>query len=147
MLVLPVGAIAAVGITAPAGQSQNHNGSDANQSFTQSTWTLSSTEALGATLTLSAGPFTHSTVSTIKRDTRLDLAVLSSQGAALWAATVPTSQTNIALNVNTATVAAKSSSLGGGTVGLTVTFMDTDYSTLAAGNYTLTVTGTIVPNL
>ena len=41
---------------------------------------------------------------------------------------------------------ARSVAKGNGSVGLTVTFLDNDFSKLGAGNYTITVTGTITAN-
>jgi hypothetical protein len=141
-------ALGAVSITPPSGQTLAHNTADAPQVFPEQTWTLgaSLTELLGATVNLTAGPFTHTAQSSLKANTKLDLRVLSAAPLSGWATTVASDQTNIAMGKNTATVSARSTSTGGGSVGLRVTFQNSDFSTLGAGSYSVTVTGTITSN-
>ena len=47
---------------------------------------------------------------------------------------------------NTAAVTATSVTAGNATLNLTVTFLDTDYSTIPTGDYAVTVTGTLTAN-
>jgi hypothetical protein len=138
---------AAVSITPPSGQSRTHNTANAPQVFPEQVWSLTSNELLGATVQLTAGPFVHATEPSVKVNCKLDLRVVSSQTLALWATVAATDQTNIAAGKQTARVSARSTATGNGTVGLTVTYQNSSFSTTGAGNYSTTVTGTIVPNL
>lgn len=134
-------------ITAPAAQSITHNRDDAPQVFSEVVWQLTSgADAGGYTAQWSCGPFHHSVKGTLKADTKLAIRVVASDGLAGWTATVPDDQTDFVGGDETATVAARSLATGDGQVGLTVTFLNNDFSTLAAGSYTLTVTGTITAN-
>lgn len=134
-------------ITAPAQQAITHDGTDTSQVFSEVVWQLNSgLDAGGYTTQLSCGPFVHSGAGTFKVDSKLALRILVSEGSAKWTVTVPNDQTNFSATDETAVVAAQSSAVGDGQVGLTVTFLDSDFSLLAAGNYTLTVTGTITAN-
>ena len=145
LLLLTGAALGAVSISAPGAQSLTHSGADAPQAFPRQAWSLTSSEALGATVTLSGGQFVHASNSALKGNTKLDLVVLSSQGTAGWTAIVPTDQTVLPLHP-TASVTARSTLSGNGSVGLTVTFQESDYSILGTGNYNLTITGTIQGN-
>lgn len=134
-------------ITAPAAQSITHDGTDAPQAFSEVVWQLTSgSDAAGYTAQWSCGPFQHGLKTSLKADTKLQIRVLSSGGLANWTATVPSDQTDYAGGDQSATVAAQSLATGDGQVGLTVTFVDNDFSQLGAGNYTITVTGTITAN-
>jgi hypothetical protein len=135
-------------ITAPGAQSTTHAGTDANQVFPEVTWQLTSggSSFLGCTAQWSCGPFTHTGDASFKADTRLDIRIISSSGSANWTALVPSDQTNFGGGDQTVSVTAQSTAKGNGQVGLTVTFVDTDFSRLAAGSYTATVTGTISAN-
>ena len=146
-LLLAGAALGAVSITAPSGQTRTHDTADAPQSFAEQRWNLGSTELLGATVQLSAGPFVHATRPSVKADCKLNLRVVSSSLLSGWVAVVPLDQTNVALGKQSAAVTARSAAVGDATVGLTVTLENSDFSTLGSGNYSTTVTGTIVPNL
>ena len=134
-------------ITAPAHQSVTHSGNDAPQVFSEAVWDLmSGLDAGGYTAQWSCSPFVHSVNASLKVDSRLAIRVVASEGSANWTAIVGSDQTDYAAADDTAVVAAQSFSVGSGQVGLTVTFLNSDFSILGAGDYTMTVTGTITAN-
>lgn len=134
-------------ITAAAPQTITHNRSDAPQIFSEVAWQLlSGLDELGYTAQWSCGPFQHTDQGTLRADSKLEIRVLASGGSANWTVVASGDQTDYAGGDQTATVAAQSSAIGDGEVGLTVTFVNLDFSTLAAGNYTMTVTGTLTAN-
>lgn len=136
-------------ITAPAAATKTHDAADANQALPAATWTVDQNQVSGSTATFSvSAPFVHATATTIKRNCKLDLAISTSESAAGWSVTTATDQTAYAAVTpdNAASVSATSTAAGNATLGVTVTFLDTDYSTLATGSYATTVTGTITAN-
>jgi hypothetical protein len=141
--------LGAVGISGPADATITHNQSNAPQAFAEQTWSLTTgvTDVLGATVTLDASPFQNAGNAALKADCKLNLRLLSAAPLSGWAVTTATDQTNFAGGDSTARVSARSSATGNATVGLTVTFQNSDFSTLGAGNYTVTVIGTIQGNL
>ncbi len=133
----------ALSITAPADVLINHNLADSDQPFSQQSWNVYTSNALGASVSMSMGRFVHDSDSTFFRNASMDLAVLSSDATATWAVDSASDSTNA---TGTATVAASSTGPGSGALGLSVVFIETDASTLASGNYVATVTGTITNN-
>lgn len=134
-------------ITAPAHQSITHSGTDAPQAFSEAVWDLiSGLDTGGYTAQWSCSPFVHSVNPNLNVDSMLAIRVVASEGSANWTAIVSTDHTDYAAADETAVVAAQSFSVGSGQVGLTVTFFNNDFSILGAGNYTMTVTGTITAN-
>lgn len=134
-------------IEAPPAESLVHDRGDAPQVFPEVVWQLyTGIDSGGYTAQWTCEPFTHTSKGTLKADAKLAIRVIGSDGFADWTATVPSDQTAYASGDNTAAVAAQSVAVGDGQVGLTVTFLNDDYSTLAAGSYTVTVVGTITAN-
>lgn len=134
-------------IVAPPAESLTHNRNDASQVFPEVVWQLySGVDSGGYTVQWSCGPFVHSVQGALKADARLAIRVVASDGFADWRTTVPNDQTSYAGGDETAAAAAQSVAVGDGQVGLTVTFLNDDYSRLAAGSYTTTVVGTITAN-
>jgi hypothetical protein len=137
-------------ITAPAAlASLTHDESSNNQVFGAQQWNVRANRAVGATVTFSTNQaFTHTTNSSFKRDARLDLAIASSDGPALWSIINPSDQTNYAAGVpdEVAVVQARSVLPGRATFNLTVTFITGVYETLAEGDYEMVVTGTVASN-
>ena len=134
-------------IVAPPAAAIIHDSSDNDQVFPVQNWLAHTTGLTGANVTLEAqGPFTNAVDSNFQRDVKLELAISSSDSTANWTVTSSTAQTNYASGQSTAAVTAQSSGPGLGQLGLTVTFVETDYSSLAAGAYLTTVVGTIASN-
>lgn len=134
-------------IVAPAAQSVTHNGTDGPQAFPEVAWQLhSGLDPLGYTVQWSSSPFQHTSRESLKADCKLQIRILASAGSANWTIASPSDQTDYAGGDQSAVVAAQSVAEGDGEVGLTVTFLDGDFSKLGAGSYMLTVTGTITSN-
>ena len=135
-------------ITAPAAVSINHNQTDANQVFPAQSWVAQCNNSLGAVLNMSTATAFRNTVgaTTYKRNAQLALALASSDAGSGWSVTTASDATNYAGADEVATVSARSTAPGDASFNLTVTFLDTDFSVLAAGTYTTVVTGTITAN-
>ena len=121
-----------------------HNQSDADQAFSEQAWSASGLGALGATVNFTAGRFQNASNASLKADCKMVLRVISFTIGSGWTATATTDTATSAHT--TATVSARSSLIGNASLGLTVTFVNSDFSTLGAGNYSTTVTGTITAN-
>lgn len=136
-------------ITAPSAASATHDATDANQAFPAAAWTVAQNQVLGTTATFSVSQaFTHATALTKKRDCKLTLALGTVESAASWTVVTANDQTDYANLIpdNAASVQATSTGAGNATLNLTVTFLDTDYSTIPQGAYSTTVTGTVAAN-
>lgn len=134
-------------MTAPADAEITHDTTNANQAFPAGTWTVECNGVDGATATFAtATVFTHTTDNAYKRDVKLSLALGTADTGSGWAVTTPTDQTDRANTDPVAQVVAASTAAGNATLNLTVEFVDNSYSTLAAGDYTTTVTGTLTAN-
>jgi hypothetical protein len=133
----------AISITAPADVSINHNLADVDQPFAQQTWNVYTSNALGAGVVLDMGRFINTSNASFFREGQLDLAVLSSDATATWVVGTASDDTS---GSGTASVDGSSTGPGSGQLGVSVTFLETDASTLASGDYVATVTGTITNN-
>lgn len=135
-------------ISAPADVSINHDTTDANQSFNvaDSNWAVLSNQGSGATVTFtSSGLFTNIVGSNIyTRDYTMGLSVVSDPDT-VWSVTGAGAFASSS-GVASGSVQAASTGPGNATLGLDVTFVDSDFSVLPAGNYTMAVTATIVAN-
>ena len=139
--------LSTMSIVAPVPGVLVHDTSDNDQVFPVQNWITHTSGLTGANVTFVAQtPFTNALDASFQRDAKLDLAITSSDDTANWAVTIPSDQTNYLSSSDTATVSATSSGPGIGQLGLTVTFVETGYSSLAAGAYTMTVAGTIAAN-
>ena len=133
-------------ITPPTAQTITHDETDDAQSFTTQTWAVFGNPTAGVNVSFETGSaFVHATEATKKADARLTLAVGSETGAD-FSITTGTDTTDYANSDETATVVATSDGAGSADLDLTVEFITGSYTGLAAGNYTMTVTGTISSN-
>jgi hypothetical protein len=136
-----------VSITAPASASIDHDLTGNPQVFSPQDWLVRGNTARGVTVTFQTnGPFVNTANRNFRRDARLGLAFAGASGPAAWNVTIPADQSNFNTGKNTATVSARSNNPGSATMKLTVTFITGDASSLLAGNYVTTVTGTIAAN-
>lgn len=136
-----------VSITAPTAASINHDETDNLQAFPPQSWVVKGNAVNGVNVAFStAQPFTHSSLSTEKRDAKLDLAVGTTSGPAVWTVGVGTDASNYASNDNVAQVTASSNGVGRANLNLTVSFLTGVYGEFAAGAYSTTVTGTVAAN-
>ena len=129
-------------ITAPADVPKTHDTTDANQTFDPQNWAVTCNNGAGATVAFSITTFSNGSA---VRDSSLTVSVASSdQATANWQVTTVGAQSTDNVNsVNTATVNADSDGPGNATFTVNVTFIDSDYSVLPAGDYVATVTGTL----
>ena len=136
-------------ITAPSDVSINHDGTDTNQAFavTASNWAILSNQGSGASVTFTtSGRFTNVVgANTFTRDYTMGLAVQSDPDS-VWDVVAGADLWESATDGAVGTVQAESTGPGNADLGLAVTFVDDDFSQLPAGNYTLSVTATIVAN-
>ncbi len=130
-------------ITSPAASTWiNHDESDNNQPFAAQPWFVRANGPIGATATFTCNqPFTHTVDNSYKRDASLALSKAS--GSPSWSVLVAADATDYGAAKNTATVSADSSSAGAATFNLNVSLVETGFAELAAGNYEMTVTGTL----
>ena len=137
-----------ISITAPSALVVlTHDETDNDQAFPGQLWDVRANSILGATVTFSTNqPFVHTADWTFVRNARLDLAISSSSGPANWTVVVASDQTNYTAWDGIATVQAVSNRPGRATFDLAVTFITTQWDTLAAGDYETVVTGTIAAN-
>jgi hypothetical protein len=134
-------------ISGPSDVTIAHDGTDSNNAFSAQQYSVSQNPISGSSVTFDvSAPFTHTTASSFKRDCKLDLAIASSEAVALWAVSTASDQTDYGSSDNAAQVAAASQLPGDVVFNLTVTFITSDYSTLAAGSYSTTVTATLTSN-
>jgi len=133
-------------LTAPAAASITHDGEDTNQAFTAASWGIESNNAAGATVTFAVSDvFVHSVANSYKADVKLDLALSTSDSGSGWTVTTATDTTDYAAATAdlAASVVASSTAAGDAALDLSVTFVSSDHSLLAAGDYAVTVTGTL----
>lgn len=126
---------------------RTHVAGNANLGFPRQNWVARSNAVAGATVILqTATCFQHTTSSAAKRDGRLALRVLSSSGPGLWTVTRATDRTRYGTGDEDAHVQAVCSEIGEAQLGLTVTFLTGVGADLEAGDYSMTVVGTITAN-
>ena len=132
-------------ITAPsASTTLDHNLTATPQAFPPQVWAVRGNLRTGVVVNFTtASPFVHTADSTFKRNAKLDLAVGSFQGPAVWTVDKPTDSTAFASEDFDAQVSVSSSGVGRAELNLTVSFLTDDLGTLAEGNYATTVVGTI----
>jgi hypothetical protein len=135
-------------ITPPApAVSITHDETANDQTFAAQQWAVKANSRDGATVVFSTDQaFTHTADASFKRDAKLDLAIASSSGPASWTLAVASDQTDHAASDEIATVQAGSTAPGKADFDLTVTFITGDLDTLAEGDYSLTITGTLTAN-
>jgi hypothetical protein len=134
-------------ITAPADILIVHDETNADQVFPPQQWYVRGNVITGVTTTFDVTqPFTHSFVPATYRDARIDLAIASTLGPAVWTVGTASDQTNYGAGDNTATVQIASNFVGHAFVDLTVTFLTVDFSQVLAGDYDTFVVGTVTEN-
>jgi hypothetical protein len=137
----------AVAITAPADILIVHDLTDNDQVFPPQQWYVQGNVFTGVTTTFSvAAPFTHTINPAFQRDARLDIAIASTLGPALWNVDVPTDATDYQNGDNNALVQISSGAVGHAYADLTVTFQTIAFAQVLAGDYDTIVTGTVTEN-
>ena len=116
---------------------------DADQTFDWQFWQVVCNNAKGAVLTFETDQaFTHTTNPSIKRDVALLLEIVN---AKKWKITTATDQTDYAGGDEVAVVEADTKKAADGEFRLRVTFLEESFVNTLAGDYDMTITGTIVP--
>ena len=137
-------------ITSPAASvSIAHSEADTDQAFAAQSWTVAQNASAGASVSFTTSQaFTHATATTFKRDAKLDLAIATSDSGSGWTVPVASDQTDYANATpdEIATVSATATAPGDAEFNLAVTFIETNFSELASGDYSTTVTGTLTSN-
>ncbi|QDS87329.1 hypothetical protein EC9_15070 [Rosistilla ulvae] len=129
-------------ITAPTSEiSQIHDETDNDQSFPAQRWLVTANNTAGAIAVFQTDQaFTHTADSSYKRDALVTLAKVAGDA---WSVTTPSASTSYASSSEIASVAAESSAPGAASFDLGVSLVEETFTDLAAGDYELTVTGTI----
>ncbi|MEZ6090553.1 MAG: hypothetical protein R3C05_21540 [Pirellulaceae bacterium] len=132
-------------IAAPTGTvSQFHDETDNNQNFPLQRWLVVSNHVAGATAVFeTTQAFTHTVDSTYKRDASLSLSLVS---GSTWNVTTPTATTAYASSDEVVSVAAESTGPGSAAFDLAVSLVEEAFADLAAGDYEMTVVGTLTAN-
>ena len=136
-----------ISITAPPTTAViTHDRSDNNQPFPPQNWVVRGNVPSGVNVTFSTGSAFVNTLDGTKRNVQLGLGVSSTQGPASWAVSPATDTTNYLANDEIAQVAASSSGSGSANFNVSVTFVTEDFDLFTAGNYEVTVFGTVAAN-
>ncbi len=140
-------------ITAPvAAICENHDETDADFALSTQQWVANCNGAAGATVIFSLDqPFTNMAAPAFKRDARItvSLDVANTDSVATWLVAAPVSIStdyDLAIPLNTVSVAAASILPGVATFNVTVEFVTDDYSTLPSGTYATCVSAIITAN-
>src|SRR5688500_9322793 len=129
-------------ITPPSADTETKSATDVNHAFAGSKrWEIAQNQVRGSSVTFAAPAFSMTNgATTVKRNTRLGLALVAAgsgsetETAAGWSIVTATSDSTIPVLGTDASVSALSTAAGNGSFDLTVTFLDTDHSTLAHGS-------------
>jgi hypothetical protein len=126
-----------------------HDGTMWEDVATTQRWSVKANARWGATVSFTTDhAFARKGNRAIRRDARLDLNVVPSQGPTHWAVTIHSDQTDYrgAVPDERATVRAISERPGSAAFDVTVTLLDDPDQPLEPGEYSLTVLGTITAN-
>ena len=137
-----------ISITAPPTTAViTHDRSDNNQPFPAQNWVVRGNVPNGVNVTFSTGSaFVNTLDITAKRNVQLGLGVSSTQGPGSWTVSPSTDTTNYLANDEIAQVAASSNGSGSANFNVLVTFVTEDFDLFTAGNYEVTVFGTVAAN-
>lgn len=137
-----------ISITAPSTTAViTHDRSDNNQQFPAQNWVVRGNVPNGVNVTFSTGSaFVNRSDSTAKRNVLLGVSVSSTQGPASWSVGPATDTTNYLANDEIAQVGATSNGSGSANFDVSVSFVTEDFDLFTAGNYEVTVFGTVAAN-
>lgn len=135
-----------ISITAPAAATITHDETDNAQAFPAQSWVVKGNIGAGVNVSFATqDTFKHDTLP-FERNAALALALGTTQGPATWTVTTAADQTDYASSDNVATVAASSNGVGRANFDLTVSFITEEFGVFAAGDYNMTVVGTVAAN-
>jgi hypothetical protein len=129
-------------IQAPAALvSQIHDQTNNDQSFPVQRWLVTANHPIGATAVFQTNQaFTHTVDSSYKRDANVTLTKFSGPA---WTVLVPAASTNYGAGTEVVSVSADSNTAGSAAFDIGVTLDETTFADLAAGDYEMTITGTL----
>jgi hypothetical protein len=120
-----------------------HDLSESDQQFSWQDWTVRNQNRAGAVVTFQTDQaFTNQDFPTSKRNVRIDLRKKASPG---WKISQKNDQTDYQSGDESAIVRAESNRPGAANFRLRVTFIEETLDTLKAGDYEITVIGTLIP--
>ncbi len=141
-VVVPTG----LSIVAPTAAQITHDETDNDNLFPAQTWVVKGNAANGLTVTFATQDvFKHSS-GNFQRDAGLSIALGTTQGPATWNIVTATDQTDYASADPVAQVVASSNGVGRANIDLTVSFVTEEFGVFAAGDYDMTVVGTVAAN-
>ncbi len=141
-VVVPTG----LSIVAPTDAQITHDETDNDNLFPAQTWVVKGNAANGLTVTFATQDvFKHSS-GNFQRDAGLSIALGTTQGPATWNIVTATDQTDYASADPVAQVVASSNGVGRANIDLTVSFVTEEFGVFAAGDYDMTVVGTVAAN-
>lgn len=136
-----------ISIVAPAKVVVTHDESNNDQDFPAQKWKVAGNVLEGVNVTFTTRrAFRNNADHTLKQDAKIALSVNSNTGPATWTVTQATDQTDHANDDERATVQASSNGVGAADFDLTVTFITGEFDTIASGNYTTKIVGTVSAN-
>jgi hypothetical protein len=137
-----------ISITAPPTTAViTHDLSDNNQPFPDQNWVVRGNIPNGVNVTFSTGSaFVNTLDVTAKRNVQLGLGIAATQGPGSWVVSPATDTTNYLVNDEIAQVGASSNGSGSANFNVSVTFVTEDFDLFTAGNYEVTVFGTVAAN-
>jgi hypothetical protein len=137
-----------ISITAPPTTAViTHDRSNNNQTFPAQNWVVRGNIPNGVHVTFStSSAFVNTLDKTSKRNVQLGLGVDSTQGPGHWKVSQATDTTNYLANDEIAQVAAISTGAGSANFNVSVTFVTENFDLFTAGNYEVTVLGTVAAN-
>lgn len=136
-----------ISITPPADVTLTHDETDNDQAFPVQQWEVFGNNQSGVSVNFTTNtPFIHTVDPSFERDAQLGLALNSNNGPATWTITQASDATDFGQSDTDATVAATSNGVGRANFDLSVTFVTDSFGTFAAGNYEMTVVGTVSAN-
>jgi hypothetical protein len=141
-VVVPTG----LSIVAPGAAQIVHDETDNDNLFPAQTWVVKGNASNGLTVTFATQDvFKHSS-GNFQRDAGLAIALGTTQGPATWNIGTATDQTDYVNNDPVAQVTASSNGVGRANIDLTVSFITEEFGVFAAGDYDMTVVGTVAAN-
>lgn len=141
-VVVPTG----LSITAPAAAQITHNESNDEQPFPAQEWIVKGNAPAGLNVTFATQDTFKHTSGNYQRNARLSLGLGATQGPATWQVTKATDVTDYATSDQVADVTASSNGVGRANLALTVAFVTEEFGVFAAGDYDMTVIGTVAAN-
>lgn len=133
-------------IVAPSATQITHDETDDDNHFPAQTWVVKGNASNGLTVNFATlGVFKHSS-GNYERDAALAIALGTTQGPATWSIGTPTDQTNFRNSKPFAEVVAMSNGVGRANIDLTVSFVTEEFGIFPAGDYDITVMGTVTAN-